>query len=310
MTIDANHLTYLLAIARTGSFSRAAIELGQSQPTLSNNIAILEKRLGVKVLERSKRGSTLTPHGEILVRRAKGLASILDDAVSEIRNSELGINGPLRIGATPSTFPSLIPLALTMMGPMLNSASIELIEDLDHALAPQLVSGRLDIIVGPVFEQFMSNYKVNETELMRDPFCIGVSEDSIFANKKSINLVNILNENWILPLEGSTYRRHIESMFINQGVEWPKKAIYANSLPLIEALVTSGQCVTFVSPLQLQRPYPKIKLIEIINGASRKVGYKVRKNDQPSPLALKFIECLEAAGFQLKQEFSDLGLCP
>ena len=67
MTIDAHHLSCLLAIARTGSFSRAALELGQSQPTLSNHIALLERRLGVQVLQRSKRGSSLTPHGEILV---------------------------------------------------------------------------------------------------------------------------------------------------------------------------------------------------------------------------------------------------
>lgn len=308
MMIDANHLTYLLAIARTGSFSRAAIELGQSQPTLSNNVAILERRLGVRLLERSKRGSTLTAHGEILVRRAEALTSILEDAVAEVRNLDLAISGPLKIGATPSTLPSFLPLALSLMGPKLMSSQLELIEDLDNALAAQLVSGRVDMIVGPVFEQFTSIDGITEVALLEDPFCIATSLDSELGKRKSISIEDLLQKTWILPLPGSTYRRHVEAMFISQGVEWPKKAVYANSLSLIEAMVVSGDCVTIVSPLQLRLPHPRIKLFPIKGRSYRKIGYKIRTKGRLAPIGLELKDSLEKAALQMKKEFEAIGL--
>lgn len=308
MKLDPNHLTYLMAIARTGSFSRAAIELGQSQPALSNNIAILERRLGVRLLERSKRGSTLTAHGEILVRRAEGLTSILEDAVAEVRNLDLAISGPLRVGATPSTLPSLLPLALSMMGQKLGASQVELIEDLDHALADQLLSGRVDMIVGPVFEQFTSVGGITEVELLRDPFCIATALDGELGKLKSIAIEDLSQQTWLLPLPGSTYRRHVEAIFINQGQEWPKKAIYANSLSLIEAMVVSGNCVTIVSPLQLRLPHPRVKLFPIKGRSSRKIGYKIRTSSRLSPIGLELKEGLERAALQMLKEFDAIGL--
>ena len=78
--IDARLVAYLLAVAEHGSFIAAADALGISQPALSNSIALLERRLGVRVLERSHKGSTLNDYGEILVRRAASIRSLLGQA--------------------------------------------------------------------------------------------------------------------------------------------------------------------------------------------------------------------------------------
>jgi DNA-binding transcriptional LysR family regulator len=308
MTIDAHHLACLLAIARTGSFSRAASEMGQSQPTLSNNIALLERRLGVRVLERSKRGSTLTAHGEVLVRRAEGLHAMLADAEAEVRNLDMAISGPLRIGATPSTLPALIPTALKLLGPDLGASHIEIVEDLDHSLGPQLLAGKLDMVVGPVHEPFTETAGITETALLHDPFCLAVGKDNPLARKHSIALAECADQTWVLPRLGSTYRRHIEAMFLTQGVDWPPSAVYANSLMLIEALVVSGGCVTFVSPLQLRMPLPDFKVLRVENGSSRKIGLKVRAGTRLSPLGVQFASMLRASVQAIASEFRAIGV--
>jgi len=95
--VDPRHLANLLSIAKHGSFNRAAAARGISQPALSNSIAQLERRLGVQVLDRTRRGSELNEYGKILVRNAAVIDSVLQHTVDEVRLKRLGVEGPLRI---------------------------------------------------------------------------------------------------------------------------------------------------------------------------------------------------------------------
>lgn len=308
MTIDAYHLTCLLAIARTGSFSRAAVELGQSQPTLSNNIALLERRLGVRVLDRSKRGSTLTRHGEVLVRRAEGLTTMLDDAEVEVRNLDHAISGPLRIGATPSVLPALLPRALNLLHASWGATTIEVVESLDHALGPMLRTGRLDAIVSPVHEPFTEMPDVVETALLVDPLCVAVSAASSHASRSHVALGDLADESWVLPREGSTYRRHVEAMFLTASVAWPRNVVYANSLHLLEAMVAGGSSVTIVSPVQIRPPATDLCILRLDGGNHRRIGYKTRRSGRSSPVADAFLASLRDAATQLAHDFAYLGL--
>jgi DNA-binding transcriptional LysR family regulator len=81
MTIDLTKLKQLLAVARTGSYRRAAEELGLTQPALSRNIALLEHRFGFKIFDRGRNGAALTAVGALVVEDADSLvrhAAILE----------------------------------------------------------------------------------------------------------------------------------------------------------------------------------------------------------------------------------------
>jgi len=68
--LDPKRLIELLRIAEHGSYTRAAAAQGVSQPALSNSIAVLERALGVRVLERTRHGATLTDVGRLLASHA------------------------------------------------------------------------------------------------------------------------------------------------------------------------------------------------------------------------------------------------
>lgn len=294
MAVEASQIANLLAIARHGSFTQAAIEKGMSQPALSNSIALLERRLGVRVLQRTRRGSTLTPFGEILVRRAEGVRSLLDDAEAEVRSHAAGVSGPLRIGATPSVLVSLLPRAFRLLdhaSPM----NVEIVDGLDDVLVPMLQTGGLDLVVGPVESVFGGAEDVQEVTLLDDPFAIAVGPTSPFFDRPSLTLADLADAPWVLPRLGSAYRRHLESLFMIEGVPWPQDFVLANSIPLLESFVSSTSRVTLVSPVQLSEAAHGFRIIPLARAGGRKIGYKLRKGSRLSPLGSAFLDALTRA---------------
>ena len=97
--MELRTLRYFLAVAREENMSEAANVLHVTQPTLSRQIADLERELGVELFERTNRSFVLTGDGMRLRQRAEEILSLVDQTEMEMTNHELGIMGNIRIGA-------------------------------------------------------------------------------------------------------------------------------------------------------------------------------------------------------------------
>lgn len=98
--MDVRPLTYFLAIAHEGSFTRAAKRLHLAQPSLSQQIRSLERELGVTLFTRGRTGATLTEAGEALRVRALEIVSLVDRASWEVSHIEAAeLTGIVRIGS-------------------------------------------------------------------------------------------------------------------------------------------------------------------------------------------------------------------
>ena len=106
-----------IRVVETGSFSRAATQLGVTQPTATKAVAATEKRLGARLLHRSTRGVTPTEVGALYYERCKVIARELDDAENLATLTQSGIGGRLRI-STSVAFGRrvMVPLVLRYMG--------------------------------------------------------------------------------------------------------------------------------------------------------------------------------------------------
>jgi DNA-binding transcriptional LysR family regulator len=209
------------------------------------------------------------------------------------------IQGPLKIGATPSVLPLLVPTALALMKHSDLSSMIEVIEGLDQSLTPKLQTGSLDIVVGPVAEMFTDSPDIKETMLLRDPFCIAVGDHNRHSARTNTSLADLDGDAWVLPRKGSTYREHVEALFMTAAVPWPSDCIFANSLPLLEAMICFSNRVTIVSPVQIRPPVSGFKVIGLDGGGYRQIGYKVRAKGRLSPLGQQFVSCLQEASHNL-----------
>ncbi len=92
-------LKYFLAVARVKNITRAAKALHVSQPTLSKQLADLERELGHRLFARGVRTLTLTEEGRLLERRAREIVELSDLAVKEIKGETGEMSGAIRIGA-------------------------------------------------------------------------------------------------------------------------------------------------------------------------------------------------------------------
>jgi LysR family hydrogen peroxide-inducible transcriptional activator len=140
-------MRFLVALADTGNFSRAAELCHVTQSTLSTGLKEMEARLGVQVAERSTHSVLMTPVGRDLAERARDILARVGDFEARAKSeAEAGVT-TLRLGAIPTVGPFLLPHALPMIRRLKPGMKVYLREELTEALVAGLIEGRLDLIL-------------------------------------------------------------------------------------------------------------------------------------------------------------------
>ena len=296
MEFDLKQLRNLLAIARHGSFSRAAVALKMSQPALSNSIVQLERRLHDRVLERGRHGAQLTKLGQLLVRHAELMEVGLERAAAEIRSHERAAVGPLLIGVTPIAAAQLVPRALRLLRQEVPNLSASVLEMAFADAMPALLKGQIDLMVGPV-GVYAKVDGVEEERLTTDPFAVIVRSGHPLCRRRSISLRELADAAWVLPNDQSAFHHQLEALFIVAGVAWPTNAIVTNSMVALKSMVVHGDGVTII-PRQLvalEREAGLLHCIDLVEaGAARALGLSWARDRKLSPLAQRFAEIIRA----------------
>src|SRR4051794_15299852 len=147
MTPDLRLVRYFVAVAETGNVTRAAERLHLSQPSLSAAIKQLEAQLGVELLARHGRRVTVTPAGELLLRRGRELLDHADAVADEVRRHASAAPGRLRLGLSPTARYGIGPRLLAACATQAPAAMLYTSEDTTGALLRDVAAGRLDLAV-------------------------------------------------------------------------------------------------------------------------------------------------------------------
>ncbi len=145
--MDAILLRGFVETAEAGSLSRAARQLGLSQPSLTGQVQRLEEALGAELFERHGRGVRLTEAGQTLLPRARRLLEEMRAAEVAVRREGAIAASTLRVGAIPTVAPYVMPAALTRWRARSPETRIELREDYSAVLARALHEGALDVVI-------------------------------------------------------------------------------------------------------------------------------------------------------------------
>lgn len=143
--MELRQLESLVAIVDGGSFSRAAITLNLAQPSLSRQIASLERELGQRLLVRTGRGVSLSPAGEAFIAHARAMLEQARSAREAMH--DLGANpaGRITIGMPPRVALGLSVPLVRAFRQRFPRAVITVLEGLSVSLRESLVAGRLDL---------------------------------------------------------------------------------------------------------------------------------------------------------------------
>ena len=145
--MELHEQEYVIALAKHGSFKKAAEELFVSQPTLSIFLNRLEERLGIRLFDRIGKKLVPTYAGEIYVRRAKEMMMIGEQCDAELSNLITGYTGRIRLGVHSRRSAYLLPSVLTAFAGKYPGIDVVLEENGSSAMEHMLLDGELDLII-------------------------------------------------------------------------------------------------------------------------------------------------------------------
>ena len=195
--MDIRVLRYFLTVAKEQSFTKGAEQLHITQPTLSRQLAALEKELGTPLFIRSGRTITLTDEGILLKRRALEIINLEERTIDEIRGTEELIDGTVNIGCGEfAAVETLAQICKTYKEkyPMVQIALHTATADTTYEM---MSKGLLDIglFLEPVNTEEMEYIRIMES----DHWVVGMRPDDPLAAKTYIEKRDLLDKPLILP---------------------------------------------------------------------------------------------------------------
>lgn len=145
--LTLRQLHYLVALADTGHFRRAAERVGVAQPSLSAQIAQLEQGLGVRLVERGTTTATLTPLGRDIVQRAQAILADVAALEESAHDDPMGLSGTIRLGVSPTLGPYLMPRVVARLHREHRGLRIHVREGAPDDLLRDLAAGTHDAVL-------------------------------------------------------------------------------------------------------------------------------------------------------------------
>jgi DNA-binding transcriptional LysR family regulator len=303
-------LSQMLVFARvldTGSFIRAANELGLTQPAISKAIFELESLFDEELFNRSNRGVTPTEFGLMLGRRVRSLIAELRFMTDEVHAFRKGDTGHLIVGTLIAASAVLLPRAIAQMQEEAPGVLVTIQEGTAAQLFPRLMTGEIDIVVGRLPErdsQLYTALPIRHEELYGEEFSVVCSAGHLLAGREDVAVAELADAAWIFPLPESPARMAAEKMFHDAGIPVPMPRVESLSLLANLGLMLHSHLLSFMpraAALQLMKAGSlAILSMPAMHNAGR-VGFSIRADKDLAPSCKRFLVCLRRAAADLTQ---------
>lgn len=241
-------LRYLATLAQTLNFTRAAEACFVSQSTLSAGLKELETTLGLQLVERDRQNVALTPAGEAVVERARGLLAAAEDLTEIARVSGEPMRGQIRLGVIPTIAPFLLPTMIPALRRQYPDLKIALREDLTANLLERLRARKLDmaIIALPYDTEGLMVKALFDDEF----WLVGPQGDPALTSAR-ITLPAKVTERLLLLEEGHCLREHSLAACRRTEVA-SAEGIEATSLLTLVQMVASHMGLALIPEMAIQ----------------------------------------------------------
>ncbi len=290
MTLD--QLECFVAVARVGHFTRAADEIGIAQPSLSRQVAALEKDVGVRLFDRGPRAVTLSAAGEALLPVA--VRMLEDRAAAYRRIDELtGLTGGrLRLGATPSLCISLATEVLSRFRAAHPGVELHVTEAGSRTLTTKLAQGELDLAL-VVAERADDSAGLVLTPLLREELVVVSSANLPAPTRRGvITLAELASQEFVACHDNYDLRIVLDQAFADAGLQ-SHTVVDGAELDAVLRFVARGIGVS-VAPMMAALHYPGLRITRLTAPElHRTVSLAHRADLTPSHAAVAFQALLD-----------------
>lgn len=296
MIIDPRHLIQLSVTVELGSFSLAAESLFLTQPALSRNIRILEERIGIQLIDRSRKKIAVTEAGKVFALQGRVIRIATNQAALFTEDVKQGVAGVLKLGTTPIIAGYLIGKPISSFLGNNPNVSCVFSSAMMQDLHEKLIRGELDVLIGPI-SLIHEDSGLTAIKLWDDTVKIFCNPSHPLTHKTSVSIQDLRNEKWIVHDDRSSLRSQMESYLTSSGVSEISVAIESesNAATTITEILQNSNFLTMLPLVPLKPLLNQGKLATLnfpADPPSRATGLIVRKNNN-TPLIDHFCDAMK-----------------
>lgn len=308
VVIDLHRLRLLRELSARGTVHAAASALGYSPSAVSQQLAVLEREVGMPVLERHGRTLRLTDAGRVLVRHAELLLAGVDDAEAELASLTSGKPaGTVRVTAFQSAMTSLVPQAVRRLRTLAPGVRVEAAEAEIQQSAKGLGTQAVDVALGDEFSGIPAPVvaRARRHDLLSERMNVVLPSRHPQADAPGeLLLERLADAPWAACSPGTgQYAMHLRLCRELGGFEPDTRYAADNVATLIELVRSTGAC-TLLSDLALHRPHAGVSHRAIDRpGTGRTVFALTRRATTPAVDAV--VEALTFVAGEWQRATSD-----
>lgn len=295
--LDARRLQIFSAVAEHGSFTAAAEALFMTHSAVSQQMALLERQLGVPLMIRGPRGIELTEPGKVLSERSTGLLGTIANIEQEMADLKVA-HAYVRLGAFPTAGADLIPRVVREYQKRFPETKIVLRSAHASEMPSNLRDGsiHLGLVWDYDFDPLSVPADIEWIHLADDPMCVLVPSDHPVAGESEVELRELAGENWVVRGHRPPYEEAFTTLCRLAGFE-PHIGFVTEDYPSAQGLVAAGIGISAAPRLALVAQRPDVVAVSIAGQAPCRRIAAVRLLDANHPEAARhMLEVLRVAG--------------
>jgi DNA-binding transcriptional LysR family regulator len=292
-------LQVFFAVMQTGSMAKAAVQLGMTQPAVSEIVASLEHMFAARLFDRSPRGVTPTAYGRALHVRAQGAFDELRQGIRELEYLSDPTVGEVKIGCPGSVAAAIFPAVIERFTRQYPRVVLHFEEvPAPSTEFPSLRERKHDLVVARIVRPLLDEDRLNVEILFQDPLVVVAHMQSHWARRRKIRLAELIEAPWILTAPDAWVYVSVAEAFQARGFAMPKISLAAPSALLRIDLLARGPFVTALpnSVMQLDAGRRSLKALPVdLQIRGYPVAILTLKDRVLSPVVARFIEQLREA---------------
>lgn len=281
--LDLRRLRLLREVKLRGTLAEVAEALNYSPSAVSQQLALLEKEVGVPLLRKSGRRVTLTPQAEILVSHTSTVLEVLEQAEAEVTTSLERPAGLVRLAVFQSAALALLPDALTLVRSEYPEMRLEVTQQEPEAALHATWTRDFDLVIAEQYPGHAAprHPELDRVDLTTDPIRLGVSAKLVREHNIK-NLADTAGLPWVMEPRGTASRHWAEQACRQAGFE-PDVQFETADIQAHIRLVESGNAVALLTGLAWVGRPVTVDLIELPGNPHRTVFTAARRASAKSP---------------------------
>jgi DNA-binding transcriptional LysR family regulator len=295
-------LDILATLIDAGSMGKAAGRLNVSQPAVSKAIAELEAALGVRLVDRGRRGITPMPYGLALQKRSVAIFNDLRQSVQDIEFLSDPTTGEIRIGSTDPVSVAIVSPCIDRLSRKYPRMSFHIVASDTAGLYREVMDRNVELaicrMIGPLPDDLSAEV------LFHDSLAVLTAAHNPLTRRRKLTLADLVNEPWVQLPEDSLFGSMVIEVFRAHGHEPPRPTVVTYSEYLKNDFLAKGRFLTVLPGFMLKVPgwHPQLKALPIALPNTRApIGLITLKGRMLTPLAQLFIESVRTVARPMAQ---------